>query len=97
MTRYIWDKEQREWVDSSGYTMTTGPQIIRDIEPYKTVAADVDGKRKVIGGRRQHREFLQRNGYREVGNDMPAPKERPIDTVKGHEIKRAIEQIRSRN
>jgi hypothetical protein len=26
----------------------------------------------MIGGRRQHREFLRDNGYRELGNEMPA-------------------------
>lgn len=47
-------------------------QIIRDIEAYKPVAADKGtGKRPIIGGRRQHREFLQRNGYIEVGNETP--------------------------
>ena len=47
-----------------------GGQIIADIAPYKPVAADlVSGKRPVIGGRRQHREFLKRNGYIEVGNE----------------------------
>jgi hypothetical protein len=50
-----------------------GPAIISDIEPYRAVASDVacGGKRPVIGGRRQHREFLQRNGYVEVGNERP--------------------------
>jgi hypothetical protein len=48
-----------------------GAVIIRDIEPYKTVAADTNGKRVVVGGRRQHREFLNRNGYVEMGNEQP--------------------------
>lgn len=52
-------------------TAHSGVTIIRDIEAYRTVAADTNGKRITVGGRRQHREFLQRNGYREVGNDMP--------------------------
>lgn len=48
------------------------PMVISDIAPYRASAADkATGKRPVIGGRRQHREFLQANGYREVGNDMP--------------------------
>jgi hypothetical protein len=48
------------------------PMVISDIAPYRASAADkATGKRPVIGGRRQHREFLQNNGYREVGNDMP--------------------------
>lgn len=48
-----------------------GPQIMRDIPGYRTVAGDVanDGKRVQIGSRSRHREFLRDNGYVEVGND----------------------------
>lgn len=50
------------------------PMVISDIDPYRATAADkVSGKRPVIGGRRQHREFLSSNGYRELGNDVPRP------------------------
>ena len=54
-------------------------QIIRDIDPYRTAGADIaaDNKRVVIGGRRQHREFLARNGYVEVGNEAPVSGARP--------------------
>ena len=56
----------------------SGVQIIRDLEPYRTAASDVahDNKRVVIGGRRQHREFLRRNGYIETGNERPVQGER---------------------
>jgi hypothetical protein len=48
------------------------PMVISDLQPYRASAADkATGKRPMIGGRRQHREFLQANGYRELGNDMP--------------------------
>ncbi len=47
------------------------PMVMGDIQPYRAIAADVNGKRPMIGGRRQHREFLARNGYNEVGNEMP--------------------------
>lgn len=51
------------------------PMVIGDMPEYRAAAADKEtGKRPVIGGRRQHREFLQRNGYREVGNDYVAPR-----------------------
>lgn len=50
------------------------PMVIGDLPEYRAIAADKEtGKRPVIGGRRQHREFLSRNGYVEVGNEMPAP------------------------
>lgn len=47
------------------------PYVAPDIQPYQAVAVDVaTGKPPVIGSRRQHREFLRRNGYVEVGNDV---------------------------
>lgn len=51
------------------------PMVISDLPEYRTAAADKHtGKRPVIGGRRQHREFLSRNGYAEVGNDYTPPR-----------------------
>jgi hypothetical protein len=41
-------------------------QVIKDLEPYRNV---IDGK--VIGGRRQHRDFLRANGCIEVGSEQP--------------------------
>ena len=50
------------------------PMVISDLPEYRPVAADKHtGKRPIIGGRRQHREFLSRNGYQEVGNDYVEP------------------------
>ncbi len=72
-------------------------QIIKDIEPYKAVAVDkVTGKRPKIGSRSEHREFLKRNGYHEVGNEPV--KERKVDYADIHprEIAQTIEQLRSR-
>jgi hypothetical protein len=49
--------------------------VISDIQEYRAAAADKHtGKRPMIGSRRQHREFLSRNGYAEVGNDYVAPR-----------------------
>lgn len=47
------------------------PMVIPDVAEYRTVAGDVarDGKRTVISSRSQHRDFLRRNGYVEVGNE----------------------------
>lgn len=42
-----------------------------DIQPYISVAFDKEtGKRAEIHSRKQHREFLRRNDYVEVGNEM---------------------------
>jgi hypothetical protein len=49
------------------------PMVISDLAEYRAAAADkATGKRPVIGGRRQHREFLQANSYRELGNEIPS-------------------------
>jgi hypothetical protein len=48
------------------------PMVIADIQPYRAVAVDVaTGKPPVINSRSEHRAFLKRNGYVEVGNEMP--------------------------
>lgn len=73
-----------------------GPQIVKDIDPYKTAAADVNGKQVRIEGRRQHREFLKRNGYQEIGNEAFKQRAPQIDTVKGHEIRSVIERLNRR-
>lgn len=75
---------------------TASTQIIKDIDPYKTVAADADGRPAKIGSRREHREFLKRNNYVEVGNDPMKPKGPTYDTVSGREIRSVIERLQSR-
>lgn len=43
-----------------------------DIETYRSVAVDKEtGKPVIVNGRKQHREFLRRNDYVEVGNEAP--------------------------
>ena len=41
--------------------------IMTDIEPYKAMAGDMAGK--YITSRSQHREYLKRNDFVEVGNE----------------------------
>jgi len=51
------------------------PFVQADTPAYQAVAVDSKtGTMPVIEGRVAHREFLKRNGYVEVGNDMPKPK-----------------------
>lgn len=58
-----------------------GPMIVSDIKEYRASAIDkATGTRPVIGGRRQHREFLRNNGYRELGNDMPKVRKEHLST-----------------
>lgn len=50
--------------------MPTSVQM--DINPYKSVAVDKEtGKPVIVNSRKQHREFLRRNDYVEVGNEAP--------------------------
>ena len=45
-----------------------------DIQPYKSIAMDKKtGRPAEIHSRKQHREFLRRNDYVEVGNDFGKP------------------------
>lgn len=96
--RFVYDKELDcivEITDSSNRqppkNQRRSAHVISDIEPYRTVAADVDGKRKVIGSRSRHREFLARNGFTEVGNDFVPNKYTPPEPA-GRDIKRALEE-----
>lgn len=59
--RYVDEDKKQEAPAKSGLF------VIPDIEPYKAVAGDMAGK--WITGRKQHREFLKRNGFQEVGNE----------------------------
>jgi hypothetical protein len=56
------------------------PMVAADISPYQAMGVDVaTGKAPVIQGRAQHRAYLKRNGYIEVGNEplKPPPSIRP--------------------
>lgn len=72
----------------------SGVQIIRDIAPYRTAGSDIahDNKRIVVGSRSEHRDFLRRNNYIEVGNsrgpNTELPARRPGDAV--NDIRRAL-------
>ena len=91
-----WHDLDEPWPHAQ-YQQPRGVQIIKDIDPYKAVATDVaSGKAPIIGGRRQHREFLKRNGYVEVGNEKMTPRKPEIDTVSKAEIKRVMDEIRRR-
>lgn len=74
-----------------------GGQIIRDIDPYQAVGGDVaaGGKPPKIGGRRQHREYLKRNGYIEVGNEVMRPQKPNYGPeVTEREVRQVYERLR---
>lgn len=69
---YIWDPHQKKLVPKGTETRVDSPDyyIQGDIEPYKAIGGDMAGQ--WITSRSQHREFLKRNGFIEVGNEHRA-------------------------
>lgn len=50
----------------------TGTMIMPDIKPYQAMATDIaTGTAPVIKSRSEHRDYLRRNGYIEIGNEKP--------------------------
>lgn len=102
MPRYRYDQELDAIVeirDRSNFFDDTpkGPALIRDIEPYQAMGADValNGARPVISSRSEHRHYMRRNGYVETGNEVPRvyddrPTARQMQESRVHDIKRAM-------
>lgn len=59
--------------DGAGMQRIIMPTMVQaDIQPYMSAAVDKETGRKIgIQSRKQHREFLKRNDYVEVGNEAP--------------------------
>ena len=103
MPRYRYDKDLDAIVeirDRSNFfeeEKPKGPALIKDIEPYRAMGADValKGGRPVIGSRSEHRQYLRRNGYVETGNEVPRvyddrPSARQQQEQRVHDLKRAM-------
>ena len=67
--RKRWIQVNGELIPADLYTVQREPKvhIVGDIQPYKAVTGDMQGK--WITSRKAHREFLTRNGLVEVGNE----------------------------
>lgn len=73
---------------------SVGLQIIKDIQPYQAMADDIaTGKPPQIGSRREHREFLKRNGYHERGSEPIRPKKPEYAEVNHRELKQTLDRI----
>jgi hypothetical protein len=84
--------EAREGADSQAI----GLQIIKDIDPYRAVAVDVaTDSAPAIGSRREHREFLKRNGYHEVGNEKIGRRRQEFTPVRD-DLRRAVQEVKNR-
>lgn len=55
------------WLAKYGESTNKAHYIQPDLEPYMAVSGDMAGK--MIRSRREHREFLKRNRFEEVGNE----------------------------
>jgi hypothetical protein len=98
-TRIVWDRDLQCLVEIGKGSNRAEPEklvapsnLMRDIEPYKAAAADKEtGLRPHIGGRAQHRDFLKRNNYIEVGNERTRRETYgPAKGEIGRDIKRAL-------
>lgn len=94
--RYVW--YQGDWIEVDRYApppRPAGPMVIRDIEPFRSVAT---ADRAVIGGRRQLREYCALHGLEQVGNERlpprPAPQLPPVREAlrMAHEMHRTTKQ-----
>ena len=87
----IWDKALGDFVPRSEYRTKAagGIQVIPDIKPYKSVTGEV------IGGRKQHRDFLRAHGLVEVGNETPSAAPKPKMPDVRHDVKAALDMVRS--
>lgn len=70
---YRYDSETKklipvdQWLAKYGEPSEKAHHVIPDIEPYKAVTGDMEGK--WIRSRREHKAFLKRNNLVEVGNE----------------------------
>ena len=64
MTIYIYDADSGELIEKPEASREAGLSVMRDIEPYQNMK-----DRGWITSRSQHREFLRRNNFVEVGNE----------------------------
>jgi hypothetical protein len=93
--RFLYDKDAdqfilaEKWYAKHGYPSRPAFYVIGDIQPYREIAT---GAGRVIGGRRQHRDYLRENGLVEVGNER-IETQRPTLDSPGHDIKRVMEQV----
>ena len=83
---WIWDRTKGEVVPKSEYRGASGGiTVIKDLDPYKNVRGEV------IGGRKQHRDFLRAHNAVEVGNEK-IEKQYEAPRGVGDDIKRALEE-----
>lgn len=98
--KYVYDPSKKTLVEVAKSEGSSRLFIYGDIKPYVAVAGDMAGKE--ITSRSQHRAFLKRNGFEEVGNELPymerkrkefiADEERKAASARYATIKRVMSQ-----
>ena len=76
------------------------PMVIADIQPYQAMGVDVaTGDAPMITSRSKHRDYLKRNGYVELGNDMPDMSKRELkgDFNVRAELAQAVKEVLPRH
>lgn len=73
------------------FRMISAARVIGDIEPYQAMGRDVaTGTAPMITSRSQHRDYLKRNNYTEIGTERPVTKRE--ETISNREIGQQIKQ-----
>jgi len=68
--------------------------IAPDIQPYQAMAVDKQtGVAPMITSRRAHKEFIKRNGFVEVGNEMPKAQKAEADHNVRQELTQATHEV----
>jgi hypothetical protein len=73
---------------------TPSVHIVPNFQPYRVVGEE---RGLVINSRQEHRDYLRRHGYAEVGNDpsfAPPPHDPDRIAEKQRETKEALEQLK---
>jgi len=91
--RFIWDTDARDWIPREEYfakhpPVGAGLQIIRDIEPFRSVATP---DMPVIGGRRQLRDYCRAHDLVARGND-PLPERKASHPPVRDDLRTALRQ-----
>lgn len=95
---HVSDRESKAPICHGRMSLVIQPTMVcADIEPYRAVAGDKAGQ--MISSRREHREFLKRNRFVEVGNEPVKPIKNDFRPGRGEiaqELKRVIPQVLKR-
>lgn len=83
--------------DGAGMQRIIMPAMVQaDIQPYRAVVMDKEtGRYPEIHSRKQHREFLARNDYVEVGNEMCDTEKRRLDDGPADAPMLSVEQLKN--